>query len=282
MTVLPLAPNDAFEPTGIASNNMTEVRIRKRASPATREREQKSQAGAKATPPSAKNPRSSRANPPTSNWMLRILMLAHVIACIFYMAGLYWRFSFHTGEECRMTYSYPNFVSLSVQPSTIQSTKLSRHYKLYKFVDGRDPRYQHLIHSSQPLHSSTQQHCGANATVVLYIPGHWGSYSQARSLGAHGTQWTKAQQDSRSGVRALMTGEWSGKTSRLDQFVYEVYAVDFAEQGGAWHGRFLEAQSDFVAQVTEQLVVRVNGWMDDSEHATTISLPSFFLRFCEE
>jgi PGAP1-like protein len=190
--------------------------------------------------------------------MLRILMLAHVIACIFYMAGLYWRFSIHTGEECRMTYSYPNFVSLSVQPSKIQSTKLSRHYKLYKFVDGRDPRYQHLIHSLPPLHS-TQQHCGANATVVLYIPGHWGSYSQARSLGAHGTQWTKAQQDSRRGVRALRMGEWSGKTSRLDQFVYEVYAVDFAEQGGAWHGRFLEAQSDFVAQVTEQLVVRVTG-----------------------
>jgi hypothetical protein len=25
---------------------------------------------------------------------------------------------------------------------------------------------------------------------VLYVPGHWGSYSQSRSLGAHGTRWT--------------------------------------------------------------------------------------------
>jgi hypothetical protein len=157
-----------------------------------------------------------------------------------------------------MTYSYPNFVSLTVAGK--DSSKLSSHYKLYKFVDGRDPRYQNLLQSSQPLPAGTQQHCGAtqgNATIVLYIPGHWGSHSQARSLGAHGTQWTQAREDSRAGTRALMTGEWSGAASRLDQFVYEVYSIDFAEQGGAWHGRFLEAQSDFVAQVVEQLAVRI-------------------------
>jgi len=208
--------------------------------------------------------------------MLQILTLLHVIACTFYVAGIYWRISLHTGEECRMTYSYPNFVPLSVHPSDTPHTKLSRHYKLYKFVDGRDPRYQSLLHPSQSIHG-TQQHCGINTTVVLYIPGHWGSYSQARSLGAHGTQWTNAQQDSRIGVRSLMTGEWSGKASRLDQFVYEVYAVDFAEQGGAWHGRFLEVQSDFVARVTEQLVVRVAGLLDDSGVESTFFLMVFSL-----
>jgi hypothetical protein len=74
-----------------------------------------------------------------------------------------------------------------------------------------------------------------------------------------------------------MTGEWSGKASRLDQFVYEVYAVDFAEQGGAWHGRFLEVQSDFVARVTEQLVVRVAGLLDDSGVESTFFLMVFSL-----
>ena len=226
------------------------------------------------------NRRSSDSQRKASNGVLQILTLSHLMACVFYIAGLYWRLSLHTGEECRMTYSYPKFVPLSGQPRFTPPTKLSRHYKLYKFVDGRDPRYQNLLHHSQPIHGN-QQHCGTNTTIVLYIPGHWGSYSQARSLGAHGTQWTNAQQDSRIGVRSLVTGEWSGKASRLDQFVYEVYAVDFAEQGGAWHGRFLEAQSDFVAQVTEALVVRVDGLLDDPGNESIFFLMHFFYVFEE-
>jgi pimeloyl-ACP methyl ester carboxylesterase len=36
--------------------------------------------------------------------------------------------------------------------------------------------------------------------------------------------------------------------------VYEVYAVDFAEQGGALHGAFLKLQSEFVATVLQQMI----------------------------
>lgn len=53
----------------------------------------------------------------------------------------------------------------------------------------------------------------------------------------------------------MMDGTWSGKAGRLEDFIYEVYAVDFSEQGGALHGRFLELQSDFVAQVVQSLAV---------------------------
>ncbi len=172
--------------------------------------------------------------------------LLHFMGIAVYMYGWIARISLHNGSECEMTYSYPNFIQVETR---FQSpSKLSDSYKLYKFVDGRDPRYQHLLQSTLPLTGTS--HCGgSNATLVLYIPGHWGSYHQARSLGAHGTQWTRPRENPQKGQQALAQGSWSGKEAHLHDFVYEVYALDFAEQGGALHARFLERQSDFAAYV---------------------------------
>jgi len=253
---------------------MTEVRLRRRTSPVTRPTNTIDQ---KKQYPSSVTPREKESLDIQKGyvWLLRIFIIIHVLACLFYAVGIYWRLSFHTGEECEMTYSYPNFVPLKV-PRKNPLSKLSQNYELYKFIDSRDPRYQDLLSkSSEPIEDTTR-HCGGvnqvgNSTVVLFIPGHWGSYTQARSLGAHGTQWTRSQQsDSRMAIRSLRNGEWSGRASRLDQFVYEVYTVDFTEQGGALHGRFLEEQSNFVAQVVEQLSVRSNqsvtySWICDDQ-----------------
>lgn len=170
-----------------------------------------------------------------------------------------------------MTYSYPNFIPIATTANTTKNkNNLSQNYRLYKFVDGRDPRYQELLSHPQPVKDN--QHCFGSAsgpqratttTFVLYIPGHEGSYTQARSLGAHGTSWTHAQHDVRPGQRALRKGHYwrggSGDGSNdnvgipLSQFVYEVYAVDFAEQGGALHGNYLKAQSDYVVHVLQYL-----------------------------
>lgn len=175
----------------------------------------------------------------------------HCVGCVIYLYGWIARLSLHNGSECEMTYSYPHFIQVETHFSS--PSKLSDSYKLYKFVDGRDPRYQQLLKSTQPV--TGPSHCGgSNATLVLYIPGHWGSYHQARSLGAHGTQWTRPRENSQRGQQALAKGIWSGKASHLQDFVYEVYAVDFSEQGGALHARFLERQSDFVAHVLMGLV----------------------------
>lgn len=178
-----------------------------------------------------------------------------------YIAGFAWRISLHTGTECEMTYSYRNF--LEIQTKFQSPSKATEFYKLYKFVDGRDPRYQRLLRDPQPLvgnsHCSgtSTKHSASNTTLVLYVPGHWGSHGQARSVGAHGTQWTRSRENSQRGHRELMDGTWSGKAERIEDFIYEVYAVDFAEQGGALHGRFLELQSDFVAHVVQSLAVSI-------------------------
>jgi len=110
--------------------------------------------------------------------------------------------------------------------------------------------------------------------VVLYIPGHWGSYSQARSIGAHGIQLTGASvpySQIQNIQQSLMTGTWNGLggidindnttttatatgVGSIDNFAFEVYAVDFHEQGGALHGEFLLKQSQFVARAVTQLI----------------------------
>ena len=48
---------------------------------------------------------------------------------------------------------------------------------------------------------------------VLYVPGHWGSYSQSRSLGAHGTRWTGQQQQQRR--RRGENGDAAGTSCRV-------------------------------------------------------------------
>ena len=45
---------------------------------------------------------------------------------------------------------------------------------------------------------------------VLYVPGHWGSFSQSRSMGAHGTRWTGPYGEGKSDqeiYESLLTGE---------------------------------------------------------------------------
>ena len=204
-----------------------------------------------------------------------VWLVLRLLGCVYYSMGFIWRISLHTGSECEMTYSYRNFLEIQITSnhfttSTPPPSKATDSYKLYKFVDGRDPRYQRLLRDQQPLVGNA--HCSGikghstndnNTTVVLYVPGHWGSFDQARSVGAHGTQWTRTTQQQtnmQKDQRAMMDGTWSGKEERIENFIYEVYAVDFSEQGGALHGRFLEMQSDFVAHVVESLAVSKKCW----------------------
>eukprot|EP00934_Nitzschia_sp_Nitz4_P005572 Nitzschia sp. Nitz4//scaffold209_size42451//37200//39594//NITZ4_007364-RA/size42451-snap-gene-0.47-mRNA-1//1//CDS//3329541718//5562//frame0 len=204
-----------------------------------------------------------------------VLIVLHIAALLLYANGWYLRMKFHTGQECSMTYSQRVFVPMAHNFSS--DSKLTQSYRWFKFTDARDPRYTSLIRQQQQQQQSETSsvpsenqlpsaHCGyvphyrnsslaIPPTIVLYIPGHWGSYDQARSLGAHGTTLTGRQQKNvRTMQRGVQTGQWNGQAERLENFVYEVYAVDFAEQGGALHGRFLEYQSDFVAHVMDLLL----------------------------
>jgi hypothetical protein len=115
---------------------------------------------------------------------------------------------------------------------------------------------------------------------VLYIPGHWGSFFQSRSLGAHGTRWTgpyaKAKSDQEI-YESLRTGrgmhdglslqiedhvvDWltsskfqQQRRNNLNGFVMDVFALDFDGEGAAWHSSILVRQADFFARAVQTLV----------------------------
>lgn len=199
--------------------------------------------------------------------LLRLLFrTAHAVAVVLFITGWILRahHKLHSGGECQMTYSMREFLPVETINNT---TLLFPNYRLYKFVDRRDPRYQHLLpqsrdntHQIPPL--SRTQHCLAKhhptvqpkdipLHIALYIPGHWGSYEQARSLGAHGVQLTRQREDATRIRNQLWNGQMN--STSLSNFVYEVYALDFSEQGGALHGQFLQSQSDFLARIVSQL-----------------------------
>jgi hypothetical protein len=80
-------------------------------------------------------------------------------------------------------------------------------------------------------------------------------------VGAHGIQLTGQRAESRQAQYALAHNLWKGADAEsVDEFAYDVYSVDFAEQGGALHGAFLTLQSDFVASVVQQLEVGFPLW----------------------
>lgn len=207
--------------------------------------------------------RKSDSNDPKKKWNLltsSISVVVHLGGIILFVSGFILRSQFHNGQECDMTYSMREFLEIETNfRSNSAATKL---YKLFKFVDRRDPRYRQLLMEKQQPLNERSNWCNGNKnavprSIVLFIPGHWGSYSQSRSVGAHGLQLTKRRVDMREReiVQALGSNLLSGDSQKEENFVYDVYSVDFAEQGAALHGQFLLFQSDFVASAVRQLAV---------------------------
>ena len=122
---------------------------------------------------------------------------------------------------------------------------------------------------------------------ILYVPGHWGSFSQSRSIGAHGTRWTepyaRAKLDQEM-YESLQTGrgmndgldlpingsnvfsadhdvtDWltssqfqNQRRKYLDGFVMDVFALDFDGEGAALHPSRLVRQADFFARSVQAI-----------------------------
>ena len=172
-----------------------------------------------------------------------------------------------------MTYSRFKFLPIEVSNYTAGA----RPYRLLKFVDARDLRNLHLwkddsIDATQSsphddgskVHQLSDNWCllpQSNFTAengitrealypnpghpVLFIPGHWGEYKQARSLGAHGTTFTRRSHSYKyqnDVVRGLKDGTLNGIVSDgsdddndgnedIEHFIYDVYTADFDGEG---------------------------------------------------
>eukprot|EP00536_Pseudo-nitzschia_multiseries_P003128 jgi/Psemu1/284211/fgenesh1_pg.44_\ len=229
-----------------------------------------------------------------------LIWIARIAAVGAFVAGTILRTTFlHTGEECSMTYMIPVFLPVETVTPADSLSPVTQRYGLYKFVERRDPYYPNLVrkhhqhHQQQKQQQQQQQqqylagegsrtkparlgrgdHCSSNNNggravqnhVVVYVPGHWGTYDQARSLGAHGIGLTLAVDDPlvvrdartrilrAAGSGTTTTGGTTTTSSDITDFVYHVYALDFGEQGGALHGKLLDYQSEFLAGVLQQL-----------------------------
>eukprot|EP00977_Amphora_coffeiformis_P010590 scaffold2500_cov176-Amphora_coffeaeformis.AAC.1 len=183
-----------------------------------------------------------------------VLYLCRLSGCILFAYGMYLgQTELCTHEECDMTYSMRQFLELDMKGSRSASL---RHYRLFKFIDQRDPRHSPFRRHEQPLQGKEWCLDPTQTTAVLYVPGHGGSYEQSRSLGAHGLQLTQRQNagQPRRVLHALQNNLLTGNATDLDSFIFDVYALDFGEEGAGLHGRLVEQQSSMVADAVEFLI----------------------------
>lgn len=177
------------------------------------------------------------------------IFLLHLAAVATLLTGFYWnQTQLHTHIECDMTYSQRRFYEIRLSHET------TANYKLYKFTDARDARHAHLWTSGEEEKDwctcSTTTTNNMTVIPVLFIPGHAGDYQQARSLGAHALGLT-GRYDYGNAVERIQKNFGDGRTTTIRM---DVYAVDFNEEWTAWHGFYLERQSEFVEHAIHHLV----------------------------
>lgn len=145
-------------------------------------------------------------------------------------------------------------------------------YRLLQFYDVRDKRFQQYD-SIQHKHPTTTE-CPAippitnPGTPLLYIHGHWGSYEQSRSLGAHGINLTQSQMPHHVLQRHLQNLLHSKE-------IYDVYALDYHREGGALHSYRLWEQAAIIEHAIRSIVHRITlsqRATDNNTASTTIKV----------
>ena len=185
--------------------------------------------------------------------ILNILLTSAGIVLI--AIGFYTKSKLVNGSCCDMTYSRPSFAPIQMKDE-LKSFEHPSHYKLYKFRDLRDPRSD-FIRSD-----GNGDQCDSNPGYpVLFIPGHWGFYEQARSIGAHGigmTEKSKAYNFEKLYRRyideSVNSTEFMSQKHVGDRFLYDVYTIDFGNEASAIHGSLMHSQSLFVNSAVQTIL----------------------------
>jgi hypothetical protein len=96
---------------------------------------------------------------------------------------------------------------------------------------------------------------------------HFGSYQQSRSLGAHGIQLTggRSSPHQRKVLQKLQLQQQrqmhvsesdvvdDDRNSSLSSFLFDVYALNFRQEEGAFHESMLQRQADFIGHAVNAL-----------------------------
>ena len=243
--------------------------------------------------------------------------------------------AFYNGQECTMTYSRFQFLPLHVPSPLPNRSNRYRLLKFTDGRDPRHQHFYPISGSlmeDYQTQNTKKSHNNNNGRVlelhdnwcllpreeinkntshigwsdvphphrghpVLYVPGHWGSFSQARSLGAHGTRWTGPYHDANThqqifeslrsgrgmhdGTQLLLHNNMENNVTddvglmmdllssqHQDGFVMDVFALDFEEEGAALHVSKILNQADFVARAIETMVEGCH--LGDSQTGITI------------
>ena len=201
-----------------------------------------------------------------------IRILFTFIGLVLVAVGFYIKSNFINGSCCDMTYSRPSFVPIAVNDeSELLNFTHPRHYRLFKFRDARDPRPDFI-----PFDELSSDACGPNpGHPVLFIPGHWGFYEQARSLGAHGTGMTEKSKNyhfdelyKRYVKEEVNNTSFMSRLHSGDRFLYDVYTIDFGNEASAIHASHMHAQAHFVNSAIRTILKRC----DYSDRETSVTL----------
>lgn len=201
------------------------------------------------------------------------------MAFIFGMVGVFMavvtRKQVLNGDACEMTYSGsrfqqipwirhqgPNVLECSMNdPTGSEYSTTTNRYRLMQFYDHRDIRFTRKSTGDGPCQDKMQPIWNPSRNVVLFVPGHWGSLEQARSLGAHGIKLTEQRKDAAS-LRQKMQELRFGNN---DLKVFDVYALDFSEQSSALHGYMLWEQSSIIEHAVRSVVLRTQASLESEE-----------------
>ena len=206
------------------------------------------------------------------------LFFASLMMMIFVGFGL--KAKFVNGDCCDMTYSRYSFIPIGMTRNDNDGFDFEsqfnennpKRYRLLKFVDARDPRMKSTFRNlsnaknKENTRKSDDRETGTwpldefsswckkksknnPGHVVLFVPGHWGNYDQARSLGAHGLRLTGRSMSSlvEHEIIKSIRNQNTNASSTGDQFLYDVYTIDFrGGEGSAFHASTLFDQANFV------------------------------------
>ncbi|OQS00368.1 hypothetical protein THRCLA_05979 [Thraustotheca clavata] len=163
-------------------------------------------------------------------------------------------------NPCAMTYSSPVYTKLEVRPSALADPSLLHTFAKYTLstlhMDG-DDRYVKHRHKY-------------DGVPVLFVPGHLGSYKQARSYGQH--------------LYELYRDSGNSKIS------YDFFLVDFNEEATGFTGYFMAEQGFYINEAIKKIlnlydaadrptsVVVIAHSMGGIAVRTAMTLPNYVLR----